>query len=549
MTLSIKNKTLIIFSALFLAALLAQTFYFTPSTRKRLIDHSIKDQARIADLAARQIESSLNSARHELEFIAQEIERGTADRNRMDRIIASAEETSLYYKTFYVLDKDARWVAFPRKPEFVGRTIPRDNIDWVRQTFTQDNTLALDVNTSKVGTMVSGFARPLHFDSGEEGYLLRGVIALSEDNSLLALANEIEVGETGYAYLVSRDGSLLASPKVDGIGRAAPVDYSNYPPVAALMKGEEGNMEYFADGISWSASYRRIEPFNWGLVVKQPLREITRPADQEARRILAFSGIALLAGSIIFLFVIRLSLKPLGSLLSKIKSGQDIDANGFADDETGQLARKFNELFSELSRSKRDKEILLAEMHHRVKNNMQTISSLLMLQEDATDDAHVRKAFSESVSRIRAMALVHEALYKSDDLSSVDIAEYVNQLLKVYEGGPAAIVNDVSHVNVNIRTAIPVGIIINELVANAMEHAFTRVGSGVLRIECDQKENGRCSISVSDNGSGLPDDADLRNDKSLGLFLVNLFVSQLGGELQIERNGGTRFTITFKPVQ
>lgn len=538
-----------IFSALFLVALLAQNFYFTPITRQRLIEHSINDQAYIADLSKKQIEAALRSAQHEIEFVAKEIERGPASKARIDGILSSSEEISEYYKTFYVLDMDAKWVSFPRKPEFVGRMIPMDNLYWVKEVFSLNRTVSLDVNRSRIGTMVSGFARPLRFESGESGYLLRGVIALTEDNALLRLVDEIKMGESGYAYLVSREGMILAHPGINNETGGVPVDYSGYPPVAALMRGEEGNMEYISNEINWAAAYRRIEPFGWGLVVKQPLQEITRPADVEARMILAFSGTALLIGSLIFLFVMHLSLRPLGDLLYKIRRGKAIDQNSFPRDETGQLAARFNELFAELSRAKKDKEVLLAEMHHRVKNNMQTVSSLLMIQEDTADDPIVRKAFSESVSRIRAMALVHEALYKSDDLSNVDIAEYVDQLITAYAGGPATIESRISPMRMGIQTAIPLGIIINELVANALEHAFVGIEGGKVMIECARAEDGMCALMVSDNGLGLPDDGQMPEKKSLGLLLVHLFVGQLKGRMSIERGGGTRFTITFKPSQ
>lgn len=205
----------------------------------------------------------------------------------------------------------------------------------------------------------------------------------------------------------------------------------------------------------------------------------------------------------------------------------------------------------QIKTSLKEKEVLLKEIHHRVKNNLQVISSLLYLQSKQIDDRKILGMFQESQHRVRSMALVHERLYQTEDLSSVDFGEYIRQLTSYLFRSYGATSNlirlnvNVSHVSLDIDTAIPCGLIVNELVSNSLKHAFPRGQPGEILIELDVNQEGQHMLMIGDNGIGLPDKLDFRNTRSLGLQLVNTLVNQLEGDIKVERENGTRFEITF----
>ena len=208
----------------------------------------------------------------------------------------------------------------------------------------------------------------------------------------------------------------------------------------------------------------------------------------------------------------------------------------------------------QIKASLREKETLLQEIHHRVKNNLAIISSLLELQSDAIWDEPARAAFQESQNRVRAMARIHEHLYRSQDLARVDMAEYVegvvDYLSQSYGVYTIALQIDVSDVALDIDTAIPCGLIINELVSNALKHAFPpdwqRPESGQNQVRVALRlDDGQCKLTVSDNGAGLPADLNIKGQESLGLRLVNILSRQLKGVLEMNREGGTTFCLTF----
>jgi PAS domain S-box-containing protein len=201
--------------------------------------------------------------------------------------------------------------------------------------------------------------------------------------------------------------------------------------------------------------------------------------------------------------------------------------------------------------SLKEKEILLKEIHHRVKNNMQIISSLISLQSDYAEDENTIKMFEDSKNRIRSMALIHEKLYQSEDISLIDFSDYIEslagRLLEVYGvlGKGIDLHINAEKIFLSIDSAIPCGLIINELVSNSIKHAFPKGRSGIIEIDMDKKD-GTYNLIMADNGVGFPENIDFRNTESLGLQIVQTLTSQLGGEIELERNEGTRFRIVFK---
>ena len=211
---------------------------------------------------------------------------------------------------------------------------------------------------------------------------------------------------------------------------------------------------------------------------------------------------------------------------------------------------------SRLHRSLEEKEVLLREIHHRVKNNLQVISSLLDLQSQHTSDSATVEMFRESQNRVRSMALIHERLYRAQDLSRVNFAEYLegltDHLLQSYRVNTDAIRLDLhfaGDVQLAIDTAVPCGLLVNELVSNCLKHAFQGRDSGVIRIELRRLDGARAGIWVSDNGRGLPEGVDPETARTFGLQLVAMLVDQLRGTLTIERSaprpGGTTFAVVF----
>ncbi len=201
--------------------------------------------------------------------------------------------------------------------------------------------------------------------------------------------------------------------------------------------------------------------------------------------------------------------------------------------------------------SLKEKEVLLKEIHHRVKNNMQIISSLISLQSDYADNEATIKMFEDSKNRIRSMALIHEKLYQSEDISLIDFSDYIEslagRLLEVYGVVRRRIElrTNVENIFLDIDAAIPCGLIINELVSNSIKHAFPEGRLGHITIDMNGQD-GEYVLMVADDGVGVPEDIDYKNTESLGLQIVQTLTLQLGGKIELESNGGTRFKIFFK---
>jgi len=203
-----------------------------------------------------------------------------------------------------------------------------------------------------------------------------------------------------------------------------------------------------------------------------------------------------------------------------------------------------------LKQSLKEKEVMLREIHHRVKNNLQIISSLLKLQGGYTKDPVASEYLKISQQRVRTMALIHQQLYRSDDLSGIDFGEYlkklINDLFTIYgiEKRKMLLNVNANHIFLSIEKAIPCGLIVNELVSNSIKHAFTQKNNGKIEALLSQEENTYRMI-IRDNGAGFPGDVDFRNTSSLGMQLVITLTEQLGGEIELRNSVGTEFIINF----
>jgi PAS domain S-box-containing protein len=208
----------------------------------------------------------------------------------------------------------------------------------------------------------------------------------------------------------------------------------------------------------------------------------------------------------------------------------------------------------EIKASLKEKETLLREIHHRVKNNMQIINSLLSLQEGYIKDKESIELFRDTQNRVRSMAMVHEKLYQSKNLARINFAEYIysliSEILSSYKVNPdiIKIKKDVENLFFGIDAAIPLALITNELIINSLKHAFPNGRKGEISISI-QSYNGKIILVISDNGAGIPLNIDFKNTDTLGLQLVNNLTEQLDGEIELERNNGTTFRITFPQIE
>jgi PAS domain S-box-containing protein len=207
----------------------------------------------------------------------------------------------------------------------------------------------------------------------------------------------------------------------------------------------------------------------------------------------------------------------------------------------------------QIKASLKEKEMLLREIHHRVKNNMQLISSLLRLQSGYANEEIFHNVFKDCQNRIISMSLIHEKLYRSKELTKIDLNDYIRDLVsRLFQSYNAcestiALNIDVENVSLGIDLATPCGLIINELVNNSLKHAFPYGREGEIKVALKQTDENTFELLVSDNGVGIPEDLDFRKTESLGLRLVTILVEdQLEGEISLDRSKGTEFQIKFK---
>jgi two-component sensor histidine kinase len=214
-------------------------------------------------------------------------------------------------------------------------------------------------------------------------------------------------------------------------------------------------------------------------------------------------------------------------------------------------ARKLAE--EALKASLNEKEVLLKEIHHRVKNNLQIISSLLSLQIERINDSNLLKEFHDYQNRVNTMAIIHEKLYQSENYSNIDFSDYITSLVEELTGNFSLTELPVSHelhlekVNLTINQAIPCGLIINEVVTNSIKYAFPPDWKGVAKITIAlyQDSDNTITLQISDNGIGFPNEQYFYNAKTLGLSLIDLLTKQLNGTVMFDGKNGAAYTITF----
>jgi two-component sensor histidine kinase len=216
-----------------------------------------------------------------------------------------------------------------------------------------------------------------------------------------------------------------------------------------------------------------------------------------------------------------------------------------------ELEQRVYERTFELSATLNEREVLLQEIHHRVKNNLQVISSLMNLQLRRISDQATREALQEAQSRVQAISLIHEMLYQSRDYANVPFSEYARKLAANVFGvigvAPGCVSLDlaIDDIALGVNKAIPCGLILNELITNALKHGFPNGRRGTVRVALCRVGEGKLQLSVQDDGVGIPAGLDIRQTESLGMHLICTLAEQLGAELEIARDNGTSMKVTF----
>lgn len=218
-----------------------------------------------------------------------------------------------------------------------------------------------------------------------------------------------------------------------------------------------------------------------------------------------------------------------------------------------QQAKFSEQVTAKLRASEERKEALLREVHHRVKNNLAVICSLFYLQSTHSKNEKIAEIFAEMENRVHSMALVHESLYRSDNLARVDFAKYAKNLadgILTSHANPNASVSlktDLEPVTVGIDLAVPCGLVLNELISNAFKHGFPDGKGGEIHLKLQSSTDGQCTMSVEDTGVGLPDGMDIAKSRSLGLKLVRLLTQQIRGSFELSGgHPGTLALLKFK---
>jgi len=229
--------------------------------------------------------------------------------------------------------------------------------------------------------------------------------------------------------------------------------------------------------------------------------------------------------------------------LAKQKSHRNLSRQ---QDEINEQNQELNELVNE-------KEWLIKEIHHRVKNNLQIISSLLNAQSSYLHNPEAKTAIRDSQNRMQAISIVHHKLYQSDDLATVSLKPYIEELAhsicnSFHTEQQVKFVFDISSARLATADTVPLGLILNEAITNSVKYAFNENGECMIRISLHEIEGGAYQLMISDNGKGLPADFDIRSCPSLGMKLMVGLTDQLSGKFDIRSQNGTVITITFPPA-
>lgn len=373
----------------------------------------------------------------------------------------------------------------------------------------------------------------LIFDNEDDATETLGILLKAEKNIL-------------FAAIYDKDDKVFARYKTGN------VDVQSLPPMP-----EENNCTFGADNV---ILYKNIYLDNEEIgkvYIQSSLNEMKSRLQRYVVIVTVVLAMAILSSYIMASRLQRIVSEPILHLARvahqvSVEKNYTVRANKTSEDELGYLTEQFNDMLKQIQASLEEKEVLMQEIHHRVKNNMQVMSSLLYLQSKKAKDRETLEMFRESQNRILSMAMIHEQLYQSSDILKIDFTDYIksltSHLIQFYNinSGTIRVKTNVGDMMMNIDNAIPCGLIINELVSNSLKHAFPNGRNGEICVEMNITGNRKTVLTVSDDGIGLPENLDIQHIDSLGLRMVANLTNQLRGSIEIDRSDGTKFTIEFR---
>lgn len=361
---SLKFKIIAILVITMIALLAYQTFFIVPQIKEQQIADSIEMQAVVANQIAIDLNHSFRQAITELEAIAK-LPGITSRAPALNaETISTMDKITPFFNYFFLMDKEGSWLSFPTRPQMVGTNVPSQNMGWVNSTFARQETIFLDVVLANVNKLVSGFATPVLSEDGTSDRLLRGVFLISEDNYLLSDLKKTNVGKNGFAFLVSANGWVLAHPNLKQSPEKFTVyDYSAFPPVKNVIAGKSGHLEYDYNNRKWLASFRPVPATGWGIIVQQPLADIYGPIEKNMATISSFFLVSFAICILVMIISIRYLLAPLTKLATALANRDLLQpSHEYANDEIGQLAATFSDLFAKLQHSLIAQEKSAAEL-------------------------------------------------------------------------------------------------------------------------------------------------------------------------------------------
>lgn len=379
----------------------------------------------------------------------------------------------------------------------------------------------------------------------------------------------IEIGETGLAYILNDEGRVIAHPNPSVVLKET---YLSLDDRSTISRGINGESSVIAKEPLMLGSEKYF------IVTELPVKEAFLNLRHSLLITILFTIITLLAAGLLIFLLFRKIVKPVEALIKTAHaiSGGDFEQKAVStgNDELATLADSFNfmtstlldsinsleknieerkEIEDKLVLSLKEKEVLLKEVHHRVKNNMQVISSLLNMQMKKMHDKEDIEMIRATQLRIRSMSLIHEKLYRSESLAYVDFSSYINELVDLlahsYRGysSNVEIKVDVKDIVLELDVAISCGFIITELITNSLKYAFPEREKGLIAVKVGKVEDNNMEMIIKDDGIGMNPEIDIRNTDSVGLGLVTMFSElQLGGKIILNRDHGTEYKIIFK---
>lgn len=377
-----------------------------------------------------------------------------------------------------------------------------------------------------------------NFEAEMLAQLIEYEVSYYVDDQLLATSIE-SLSEENRMYLIESIRNSLTSNQEIEEGTTIDLEFENNRWLAYVLP-----MVDTSDESEITGYYLVAQSLTEALV---PLREL--------QWVIFLIGL----GGILIAVVIGVSLtnhltKPINLLLRGIRRIEndeyDRPVEVVSQDEFGQLTRTFNKLVSNIEENLREKEALLSEIHHRVKNNLAVISGLLQLEQLNTGDDRTEHLLKNSQLRIHSMATVHELMYKAKNFNRLPFDEFVLTMVasikEMYteESSNIEVQYDVDNIKLNVNQAVPCGLIINELVTNAFKHAYPNGGGGTLKVSVKEKNEQVC-LTISDNGVGFPEDVMQNKNGSLGFTLVEILTKQIEADLHFGEMNGTQISVVF----